>query len=170
MPLVKYGAFLAGQAQALKLNLQAVPNLAKYVSLRMNVIPQDLNPDRIFAETDQLDAMIRERLYTTPDQRKLDELLQRLDLMEKLLNISATPEELAQFQARPESFQVKPFAEFIQTFDQLSDLLIESELYALDAYFQQVLAFYRLADERSEAFVINARPRMAARGTSLASS
>ncbi|MEW6517775.1 MAG: hypothetical protein AB1439_12830, partial [candidate division FCPU426 bacterium] len=168
MPLVKYGAFLVGQAQALKLDLQTVPHLAKYVSLRQNVIPQELNPDKIFEETDRLDADIRQRLYSSPDQRKLDELLQRLDLMEKLLNISATPEELARFQSQPELFRVKPFAEFIQTFDQLRDLLVDTDLYALDQYLQQVMAFYRLADERSQAFVQNAQKRMTVHHSTLA--
>ncbi len=155
-----YGGYLCAQAKALNLDLASYPHLMAYVSKQTTVLPQDVNPDWVYQEIDRLDAALRNRLYTTVEQKSLDQFEHRLDILEKLFNISVSQEELAEFRRTPQLFSVASFVHFIQQNSEQNEAGWDAELYALDESLKKVLAFYELADARSQAFVENITAQM----------
>ncbi len=159
--ILKYSAYLHHIARKLRVNLSVYPNLARFLSLKQNFFSAQVDPDHLFQELDKLDAAIRQQLYTDKTQQELDELYHRLDIVERLLNISVTPEELETFRAQREKYTTQAFINFInqvETHDRASlqhEYLLDPEMHVLDEYLKQVEDFYRLADERSIHFVDN---------------
>jgi hypothetical protein len=153
LPVVKYGAYLAGYGQKLGVELGQYPALTGYVSKRRNVVWQEANPEAVFAELEGLEREIRGRLYANAEQREYDQIKRRLDVMEKLLNISATVEERAEYAREREAYRVEKILGFVRERDASGELVVDPEMAGLNGYLKQVEAFYRLADERSEAFV-----------------
>ncbi|MCK5242555.1 hypothetical protein KAR34_08895, partial [bacterium] len=88
--ILKYSAYLHRTARKLQLDLDVYPNLARFLSLKQNVFSPKVDPDQLFQELDNLDAAIRQQLYTDKTQQELDELYHRLDIVEKMLNISVS--------------------------------------------------------------------------------
>lgn len=111
--------------------------------------------EALLAEVDSITGLIRQRLYTDQRQRHVDQLCQRIDIMEKLLNISATQKELDEFRRYPNQYTIQPFVNFIQQQPAQQELAVTPELFQLDRYLSQVTTFYRLADQRSQAFADN---------------
>ena len=58
----------------------------------------------------------------------MDELERRLDVMERMLNISAKPEELKEYRKQPAFFQVSHFVDFVKTHDEAGDLAVDQEV------------------------------------------
>ncbi|MCK5242102.1 sigma-70 family RNA polymerase sigma factor [bacterium] len=161
LDLLKYCVHLYTSACKLKLELGAYPQLARFVSLNQNFFSLGINSDQLFQELDKLDTVIRQQLYTSEPQRELDILCCRLDIVEKLLNISVSADELAEFRVQREKYSMKEFINFINQVGAGSharpteEIILGPEIHILDEYLQQVDDFYRLADERSTQFVDN---------------
>lgn len=119
------------------------------------------NIDQLYQELNRLDQSLRQVLYTTDKQKQLDDRLKRLDIMEKLLNISATQEELADFRKHRENYRIQEFLDFIHT----GPLM---ELSGLNQALNRAGHFYQLADERSLLFVDYLTKAMDQHGQSLA--
>ena len=166
--VLKYSVYMYDYGVRHKLDMKRYANLARYVSRRQNIFPENVDSDDLFNELDQLDRHLRSGLYTTADQRIMDIILHRLDIMEKLINISAAPEDLAEFRKNPAGFKVKSFLEFISRHDDEGLFMLDAEVYKLDSYLEEVRAFYRVADERSLAFVENVIARMDKHQTKIA--
>lgn len=133
----------------------------------------DLN--QLNNDIQQMDRQIRSQLYRHADQEKLDTMIARLHTMERLLNISATRDDLDDFKQNPGDYQVKPFLDFIQQAARSSEEPVDvwqnlatTDFYRLDETLQQVNQFYQLADLRSHAFVSNIINQMDQSGESLA--
>ncbi|MCK5218414.1 hypothetical protein KAR10_02755, partial [bacterium] len=166
--VLKYSVYMYDYGVRHKLDMKRYSNLARYVSRRQNIFPENVDSDNLFNELDQLDRHLRSGLYTTDDQRIMDIIQHRLDIMEKLVNISAASKDLAEFRKNPEGFKVGSFLEFISRHDKEGLFMLDAEVYKLDRYLEEVRAFYRVADERSLAFVENVIARMDKHQTKLA--
>ncbi len=156
--ILKYSAYLHHTARKLQVDLSVYPNLARFLSLKQNVFLPEVDPDQLFQELDKLDANIRGYLYSNNTQQELDELYTRLDIIERLLNISVSPEELDKFRTEREKYTIQAFINFVGAIRESPTNevdYIESDMYALDEYLNKVEEFYRLADERSIHFVDN---------------
>jgi len=160
LDILKYSVYLHRTARRLQLDLTIYPNLARFVSLNQNFFSPEVDPDQLFQELDKLDTTIRSHFYTSKTQQELDDLYHRLDIIEKLLSISVTREELDEFRSHRQDFSIRVYSEFIQQHDPEGECLLDSEIYMLDKYLQQVDDFYRLADERSLHFVENLLEKM----------
>jgi hypothetical protein len=158
---VAYAAYLCAAAQRLHLDLGAYPHLTAYADKRLNVLPVDVNPDLIYAEAEQVDAALRSALAVPAAARELDDFEHRLDVVEKMLNISASPEELKEYRGHPQAFTVGNLVRFVraQGGGRTEDGW-DAELYALDDNLKKVMSFYQLADARSTAFVDNLTAQM----------
>lgn len=169
-PLLSYALYLDGQARRLRILAGAYPNLSRYINAKQDHFAPELNPENLYQEIEELDQAIRGHLYTNDDQKQLDLLLGRLDIIEKLLNISVTQEELARFRHHRQAFKVQAFITFIDRVgtENFSPLLDDSEITMLDGKLNQVEQFYQLADERSEAFVDTILHQMKARNEKMA--
>ena len=176
--ILKYSAHLYTTARRLKLDLSIYPSLAKFLSLNQNFFSPQVDPDQLFRELDQVDQDIRGHLYTSDIQQELDALYHRVDIIEKLLNISAAPEELQAFRTQRDQFSTQEFIQFISKGDSrialTNSAIRESskqtrnnypglpgpEITMLDHYLDKVEEFYRLADERSIHFADNLLEKM----------
>ncbi len=179
LDLLKYCVHLYTSACKLKLKVDIYPQLKRFVSENQNFFSLEINPDRLFQELDKLDTVIRQQLYISEPQRELDILYRRLDIVEKLLNISVSADELAEFRTQREKYSMKEFTNFINNVRArcLSDIALaksdavplqpDPEMYALDNYLQRVDDFYHLADERSIQFVDNLIRKMNRSGEKL---
>ncbi|MCK5218730.1 class II fructose-bisphosphate aldolase, partial [bacterium] len=155
LSFLKYSVYIYEYGRQRKLNLKSYPNLSRYVSRQQNIFPKAVDSDELFKELEALDSNLRAGLYTSADQQVMDSLLHRLDIMEKLVNISAAPRDLSEFRENPEGFQVERFLEYIRQHDEAGEMRLDVEVYELNRYLQEVQAFYRIADRRSAAFVEN---------------
>ncbi|MCK5242754.1 AAA family ATPase [bacterium] len=161
MDILSYSAYLHRTACRLQVDLSVYPNLARFFSLKQNFFSVGVDSDQLFQELDQLDAAIRQQLYTDKTQQELDAFYHRLDIIERLLNISVSQEELQEFRAQREKYRMKEFANFINQVGAgsharpIEEIILDPEMYILDEYLNKVEEFYRLADERSIHFVDN---------------
>ncbi len=153
--LAEYAALLVKRARRSKLDLKPYPNTTAYLQGEHSVFPISVDVDALYRELDQLDARLRDGLYTQDAQRQLDDIYRRVDVVEKLINISATPEEVAEFFAHRRAYAVRTAVEFIRANDPEGEFEVEPDLYQLDRYLDRVAEFYRMADQRSHEFVDN---------------
>ncbi len=159
LTLIKYAQGLSVQAKQVGVSLETYPVLRAWGN-RLPGERAPLDTDRMAAECLRLDGVLRETLYTKPVQRELDQCLHRVEVMEHLLNISATPEEVADFNQHPEWYRVEGFLHFSEMNPMPDDEVWDGEWSKLDAVLDQVRRFYTLADQRSSAFVTNVLERM----------
>jgi soluble cytochrome b562 len=159
LDLFHYVSVLKTYAAKLRVDTRELESFNRFVR-QGQASAGEAGQDALYRELDQLDAEIRERLYTAENQKQLDQLGRGLDQIEKLINISATPEEVKRIQSRRSEYAVKIFREFIRQYDpQFSDLWDE-EISSLDGFVDQAMAFYTLADRRSIRFVDNLLKKM----------
>lgn len=162
--LPDYALGLAKRARRQGWNLDAYPNLNLYLREPQAVFPVALDADVLQRELDQLDLSLRAALYTSDEQRELDEFCRRADLIERLVNISATEQEVAEFQSARDAFRPQAFQDFIRRSADPEAGALEPEIGVLDFSLDQADGFYRTADRRSEAFVRNVLDRLQQRG------
>ncbi|MCK5242504.1 hypothetical protein KAR34_08635 [bacterium] len=153
--LLTYAVFLYKTGLKSGLDMQTFPQLRRYVSKRMNLFSLEVDSDQLYVEMERLENTLREALYGNDTEQELDALLHRLEVIEKLISISATPEELDEYRKYKTLFRVDHFVEFITRHDQMGEYKTDVEVYRLDSYLREVGAFYRIADARSLAFVEN---------------
>ena len=165
---LKYCRGLRKYAKKLKLDLNPFPNFIAYSQSHDAVFPLQIEADDLFQEIDRLDQIIREYFYTNKIQRDLDAQLKRLDIIEKLLSISVSPEELAVFRQERQAFQVQTFVDFIWQQNTEDDVEIDPEVFVLDGYLDAAVDFYRVADQRSEQLAKNTLARLQKHNTKIA--
>lgn len=168
LDVLAYATRLRRFAVQYGVDLAPYPNLEKYLRLNRNVFGAEVEPDRLFHELDTVDEALRRGLYTTELQREFDTQYRRLDILEKLLSISATQEELRQFQSERDQFNVEAFADFLRRHTGREETGIDSDSYRLDQSLDRVEAFYQMADVRSREFAANLTRKMDASHETLA--
>lgn len=166
--LLKYCVYLHRFGKRCRENMQDYPNLSQYVSWQANIFPDAMDADELFQELDRLDRRLRAILYTASAQEEMDLLQHRLDIMEKLLNISAAPRDLLEYRNNPENFRVSVFLDFMARYAEPGACLPDTEIYIIDRFLEQAKNFYQVADERSRAFVGNLVDRMHKRQADIA--
>ncbi|MCK5243110.1 hypothetical protein KAR34_11735, partial [bacterium] len=160
MELLAYCAFLKKTGTRLKVPFSAYPALKRFLQIQSPVFTRKIDSDQLFQEADDLDASIRRRLYTTEVERELDDMLYRLDIMEKLLNISVTTAELREFRSLRSAFYIRQFVAFIERNVPDNEYLLDHGVYQLDNHLKTVEDFYQMAEERSVHFVDNLQRKM----------
>ena len=153
--LLTFAVYLFRSGREAGWDLGNYPNLSKYVSLRLNVFPQNLDSDQLFSEMEALEVQVRERLYRRDEERRLDHGLKVLETMERLLNISASTRDLAEYRQHPEQYRVEPICDFLRVHDPQGEITPDPEVLKLNEYLEDTRAFYQVADRRSLDFVDN---------------
>jgi serine O-acetyltransferase len=164
--LLKYSRFLTAQAAGRNIPLTAYPQVQIYLAEAADV-RSAINTDQLYSELDRLDAVLRQGLYNRPEQIQLDGLIHRLDIIERLLNISATPEEVDVFRKTAEDFKISNFETFINHYAKTGNNF-QSEIYDLDHVLELSGKFYANADERSRDFIANLTSRLRETRTAVA--
>ncbi|MBN1595562.1 hypothetical protein JW933_06515, partial [candidate division FCPU426 bacterium] len=163
-----YSSFLASAAAKAGLSLAAYPALAAYLENRPRGIFPRIEPDLVFREADALDACLRRKMYASDNEQELDDLCHRLDIIEKLLSISVTAEELGEFRSLRSAFFIRHFLAFIELHTQGNECYWDAGIHQLDNHLKTVEAFYQLAEERSLKFVDNLLQQMQSTGEQIA--
>ncbi len=166
--LLKYCAYLNSTAKGMKISREPYSQLVRFLNQRQNHFSLDMDSDQLFWELDGIDTEIRECLYNTATQRELDEHYRRLDIIEKILNISIAPRELQEFRAQRSEFRVSRFKTFINQHASQEKYILDTESLVLDEYIEKAERFYRQADERSGHFVDNLCRKMEKHGEDIA--
>ncbi|MCK5242424.1 hypothetical protein KAR34_08225 [bacterium] len=164
----QHSRFLKKIAKQLKIPFSSFSNLTAYLVSPHKLFPLHVDADQLFREIDLLDHLIRERFYTQNQEQELDQHLHRLDIIEKLLNISANSEELSEFRGHREAFRIPAFVRFIREQDKSGELEVDSGIYLLDEYLNAAEDFYEVADARSRHLADNTLKRMAKHDETLA--
>ncbi|MCK5242100.1 hypothetical protein KAR34_06600 [bacterium] len=158
--VLQHCLFLRKIARKLNHKLSDYPNFTAYAKSKQKIFAPNIEVDELFAEIDCLDYAVREYLYTKPAQRRLDQHLRRVSIMEKLLNISVSPAELLEFRENRENFRVQAFIDFVRAQDSAGEFEIDPEIFALDDFLNATADFYSVADERGDYFVANTLAKM----------
>lgn len=169
LDLTTYARQLGQWASRLGQSMAPYSELNQYLAsgARFQPVPSDL--DQLFAELDRLENALRQKLYTSEKQRTLDHWLDRLDLIEKMLNLSATQEELQRYRQHRDQYQIPAFIEFIHQAGGPKDTMsFAGDLQGLEGYLKKAETFYHLADRRSRSFAANVIHAMNARHQDLA--
>jgi nucleoside-diphosphate-sugar epimerase/galactose mutarotase-like enzyme/signal transduction histidine kinase len=168
MTLLQYALFLRQAGQEQGLDLKAFPNVEQYLALNRERLGDRVDADGLFQELEALDQALRRLLAETRAEAELESVEHRLDILERALNISASPADLAELEKSPTAFSVHDLAATIRQHLSSEEWVLDPEAADLDGNLGQARSFYQLADERSRAFVENLCRRMDARQANMA--
>jgi len=145
------------EAQRYGVSLAAFPVLSVYAADHRLPSGPNTDYDKLLADAEALDQTIREKVYTSPDQRQLDHSLKLLKVIENMVNISATASDLDYYRTHREEFSISALVQFLDNlcYRNAVNLDLEQGVLKLDDYLKQAAYFYEVADKRSDAFVQN---------------
>lgn len=168
--LEKYCDFLLAEAGRLGVELEPYKVIRLYALEHRLPVNAVVDYERLLHEAEALDRAIRQRLYTSDEQRRLDQQLYVLKIMENLINISATEEDLRYFRGHREEFTLESMLHFLEEVSYRYALQpdLDPGVLKLADYLGLAAEFYVVADQRSQAFVENLLKAMRKRGENLA--
>ncbi|MEW6517763.1 MAG: (d)CMP kinase [candidate division FCPU426 bacterium] len=168
--LEKYCDFLLAEANRLGVELEPYKVIRLYALEHRLPVNAVVDYERLLHEAEALDRAVRQRLYTSDEQRQLDHQLYVLKIMENLINISATEEDLRYFRGHREDFTLESMLHFLENVSYRYALQpdLDPGVLKLVEYLDLSADFYRVADQRSQAFVENLMQAMRKNQTSLA--
>ncbi|MBN1595074.1 hypothetical protein JW933_04020, partial [candidate division FCPU426 bacterium] len=153
LSLLQFSAFLLKKCRQYHIPPDSYPQMQLYAASRKNDFPLEVDSDQLFHDLEQAENAVRQCLYASPLEREFDQLQQRLEIIAKLINASASPEELAAFRSNPGYFQTEVFVRFLSPY--VAPETIDPGMYRLNTYLRKVNEFYYGADLRSYDFVLN---------------
>jgi len=155
-----YYTYLKGLAVKTKIKFSKFKNFNSYVNYI--TVYGKINNVALFKELKILEDNIKEALYTNNEQRKLNKLLTNIRLMEDLINISLSKDDVGYFTGHKGEFNSAEFTNFIQR---------QASRYALayspgpnteviDELMPTLEKFYEIADKREDALLENTLNKM----------
>ncbi len=160
--LETYCNFLLEQAKEQGVSLGGFPVLNLYAATHKLPVSTDSDYDKLLSDASDLDRGIRERLYTSQDQRLLDHYLFLLRIMSNMLTISATAKDLDYYRTHKSEFSVTKLVGFLDNLCYRNAVSsdLDPGVVKLDEYLVLAANFYDVADQRSDAFVENILSQM----------
>ncbi|MBU1127856.1 MAG: hypothetical protein KJ995_03875, partial [Candidatus Omnitrophica bacterium] len=158
-------AYLLKKAKAINLDLEAFPELQKYILYISTYNAADKL--KVMMETNDLENRIREALYENDGQRRLDLLSRNLTLMRNLFDVKLTRQRFEYYKKNRDSFAVKDYISFIDEEAPVYDIVAEldEDVHKLDEYREQMAGFYEYSFKRDEVFLENIKFSDEARGS-----
>ena len=155
--LENYCDFLLGEARKLGIETASFKALTLYAVNHQLPLSATLDYERLLEDAEALDRGLRRKLYTSPDQRRLDHYLYLLKVMESMVNISATDKDLKYFRTHRKEFSAAVILRFLEEvcYRYVIEPDIDAGILRLDEFLAQAADFYKVADRRSSAFVRN---------------
>jgi predicted MPP superfamily phosphohydrolase len=149
-----YG-YLRAKAKELRLDTSAYPELFKfdsYVSAFSEVDAVEAKQEVI-----ALDAAIRESLYATQDERRLDEVSRKLDIIRDLFSLNLKDSFYRYYLDNRESFRTSAYLPFIEEQAKARGVKVtwNKNVSDLDGYIMRINRFYDRSRERDGAFYRN---------------
>ncbi len=165
---ISYAAYLKGLAPFAKhlgidLSASRAEEADPYANLKTYTevlrIDEGLEHEQLAPELKALLMALRDTLLTTDAQRQLAQLTTTLGLVQGLIDVRLSPEELAYYEAHQADFTAQPFLRFLEQQKQLTPALRQA-ITALFADLSSQERFYELAQKRDEALVANTLEQM----------
>ncbi|NTV51480.1 MAG: hypothetical protein HGA76_00500 [Candidatus Firestonebacteria bacterium] len=155
--LETYCQFLLEQSRKQGVALATFPHMNLFAQTQSVPVTTDSDYNKLVDDAADLDQAVRERLYTSPDQRRLDHYADMLKIMADMLAISATAKELDYYRAHREEFSITTLVGFLDNLAYRNGVssTLDTGVVKLDEYLKLAGHFYEVADQRSEAFVQN---------------
>lgn len=142
-----------------KIRLTANPYLNFSLYTDSLLLSEKLQQHRLAAELDQLATAIKEHLFTTPDQRQLDQLLTVVGVLQDLYLVRLSPEHFEYYHTHHAAFSAQSFLAFLERRHRLTPALQQ----AITSLFEDLSAqarFYEIAQKRDHALVTNTLRQM----------
>jgi len=148
-------SYLARKADSIRLDTTKFPELQKYMTYvaTYDVIDQV----EIEKELGVLENRIRESLYSSDKQRKLNSLSKNLALMRNIFNVSIIRSDYDYYTNNTDSFLMKNYVSFIDREAPLYRISakLDENIADLDRYREETSKFYKYCFDRDEAFLKN---------------
>jgi hypothetical protein len=143
-------------AEKTNLDFNQYTQLAAFLRAQRTGGQLDVEMEPLFQELEKLELAIKSQLYLNRDEETVDQLHRRLLIIEKMLNISVSPQELAHVRADNRAFSIASVINTMAQFpaEEMAELK-QSEWQELENRLDQAKQFYALADQRSQAIVTN---------------
>jgi hypothetical protein len=165
LALEVYAGRLLRQAKKLGLETSAYPTVIQAAQQAKSIYPIWFNQNRLNEEMAALEHRVRQALYSQKPEQALDRLLGKIETIEKMLNISDSPEEMQEYFAARQAYTSQAMARELRA---LGGELAEGQVVELDRYVSAAEGFYRTAEARSTVLVKNLIPRMELLGQDIA--
>jgi hypothetical protein len=147
-------------ATTAQVSLDAYPSLAQYVRYVRH--SAKIRPTVLAEEVGELAARLRTLLASSPRSRRLADLAQQLDLVEKLLALELSPEEYQRFASLDHASLVSSWTGFLNRQLPAQGLADRSfaGLEALETALPTLQRFYELALKRDDVLVARAMDKL----------
>jgi len=155
--LEKYCDFLLLQANRVGIEITPYKVMRLYALEHRLPVNVAVDYEKLLHEAEALDQAIRRKLYTSHEQRQLDHYLYLLKIMENLVNITATEDDLEYFRRHREEFKITNMLHFLEDISYRFAIHpdLDPGIMKMDEYLEKAAEFYVVADKRSHAFVEN---------------
>lgn len=149
-----YG-YLRAKAKELRLDASEYPELFKFDSY----VTAFSEVDAVEAKREviALDAAIRESLYATQQERELDEVSRKLDIIRDLFSLNLKDSFYRYYLDNRESFRTSAYLPFVEEQAKIHGVKVtwDSSVSDLDGYTERISRFYERSRERDDAFYRN---------------
>jgi glutamine---fructose-6-phosphate transaminase (isomerizing) len=156
----KYYVYLRQLSVAKGIDFKKYPNLDLYTEYL--IIYGKMDNANLLKEIAALEEAIKDKLLTNDDQRSLEKLSRNIKLLDSMLDIAMSKEDVEYYKRNKNEFHSLTFVNFIKDkarkYNILSDY--DPNFSLVDKYLPDLENFYRIADTRDDAIIENTLKRM----------
>ncbi|MBI4431018.1 MAG: hypothetical protein HY587_04840, partial [Candidatus Omnitrophica bacterium] len=157
-----YFRYLARERSSFPMDSDRYANLRKFLDYTDTY--NRIGPD-LFTEITELESAIKNKLFRSEEEVKLDTFFRQLEILEKLFAFTMTKDDVLAFYSFRRQLKMTSFVEFIAEQNRLHNLKLPlpEKLDEIDRHIPMIEKFYQAALERDEVLVQNALSKMETR-------
>ncbi|MFH2144972.1 MAG: hypothetical protein ABII75_02975, partial [Candidatus Omnitrophota bacterium] len=150
----RYLGFIKELAKANEVDFVQYINLDNYIEYAQSY--DEIKSFELFNEMEEVDLVLRSKLYANEIQKKLDFLMRGLRVMERMVDIKMVNKDLAFYNEHKEELKTDKYIAFINEQAEKYGIKIDlPDISYLDVYMPAWADFYRVAGLRDEAMINN---------------
>ncbi|HNV86943.1 MAG TPA: peptidoglycan DD-metalloendopeptidase family protein, partial [Candidatus Omnitrophota bacterium] len=161
MSRAQYYGYLEGEVARLGVSRERYQNVLDY--LEYGRLYDSIGVD-LFGELEALETALKEKLLSDGDEKRLDELLGYLRILERLFSFSLTKEDAEFFYANRAGFASKVFVSFVGEITRKNHYrllnALPADLSRVDRDVERIQKFYECAIRRDDVIIANALEKM----------
>ncbi|MDP8219190.1 MAG: hypothetical protein P9M03_10760, partial [Candidatus Theseobacter exili] len=163
-----YFTFLEGMLADHGISIKDKLNFAGY--LKMLKLFEEIDREIVFKEADEVVLLIKNKLYTTPEQKRIGDFEEYLTMLNAFYYLEMTRANLRFFFDNKNSLNISELVSFIQKENKRYNFnfQIDPSVYSLNRNLPTLERFYEIAEERDHAIVDNALKDMKKEGVGAA--
>ncbi|MBU2063244.1 MAG: hypothetical protein KKF93_02495, partial [Candidatus Omnitrophica bacterium] len=162
----RYLGFIKELAKANEVDFVQYINLDNYIEYAQSY--DEIKSFELFNEMEEVDLVLRSKLYANEIQKKLDFLMRGLRVMERMVDIKMVNKDLAFYNEHKEELKTDKYIAFINEQAEKYGIKIDlPDISYLDVYMPAWADFYRVAGLRDEAMISNTLQAIAGSGSKI---